>query len=51
VLDEASGVIEKHLLSPFWEAAQRRLRKELGEAGWTSMKRAVSQTTGAALAA
>jgi DNA-binding MarR family transcriptional regulator len=36
---------------PFWEAAQRRLRKELGEAGWTSMKRAVSQTTGAALAA
>ena len=36
---------------PFWEAAQRRLRKELGDAGWTSMKRAVSQTTGAALAA
>jgi DNA-binding MarR family transcriptional regulator len=36
---------------PFWEAAQRRLRKELGDAGWTSMKRAVSETTGAALAA
>ena len=35
---------------PFWEAAQRRLRKELGDAGWTSMKQAVSQITEAALA-
>ena len=36
---------------PFWEAAQQRLRKELGYAGWTSMKQAVSQMTEAALAA
>ena len=35
---------------PFWQAAQRRLRKELGDAGWTRMKQAVSQTTEAALA-
>ena len=35
---------------PFWQAAQRRLRKELGDAGWTSMKQAVSQITDAALA-
>ena len=35
---------------PFWEAAQRRLRKELGDAGWTGMKQAVSQITEAALA-
>jgi DNA-binding MarR family transcriptional regulator len=35
----------------FWEAAQRRLRKELGDAGWTRMKQAVSQITGAALTA
>src|SRR6476646_11445835 len=27
---------------PFWEAAQRRLRKELGDAGWTGMNQAVS---------
>jgi DNA-binding MarR family transcriptional regulator len=36
---------------PFWQAAQRRLRKELGDAGWTSMKQAVSQITEAAVAA
>ena len=35
---------------PFWAAAQRRLRKELGDSGWTSMKRVVSQMTEAALA-
>jgi DNA-binding MarR family transcriptional regulator len=35
---------------PFWAAAQRKLRKELGDAGWTSMKQAVSQVTEAALA-
>ena len=36
---------------PFWEAAQRRLRKELGGVGWTSMRQAVSQMTEAALEA
>jgi len=35
----------------FWEAAQRRLRKELGDVGWRSMKQAVSQITEAALTA
>lgn len=36
---------------PYWEAAQHRLRKELGDAGWTNMKQAVSQMTEAALGA
>jgi DNA-binding MarR family transcriptional regulator len=36
---------------PFWAAAQGKLRKELGNAGWTSMKQAVSQITEAALEA
>ena len=35
---------------PLWAAAQRRLRKELGDAGWTNMKQAVSQIAEAALA-
>lgn len=35
----------------FWADAQRRLRRELGEAGWASMRQAVSQMTEAALAA
>lgn len=39
------------LAQSYWEAAERRLRKELGNAGWTSMKQAVSQITEAALAA
>lgn len=34
----------------FWAAAQSRLRKELGDAGWTNMKRVVFQMTEAALA-
>lgn len=36
---------------PLWAAAQRRLRKELGDAGWTNMKQTVSRMTEAALAA
>jgi len=36
---------------PFWAAAQRRLRKELGEANWAGMKQAVFQMTKAGLAA
>jgi DNA-binding MarR family transcriptional regulator len=36
---------------PFWAAAQGKLRKEVGNAGWTSMKQAVSQVTEAALEA
>src|SRR5215471_10304946 len=38
------------MAQPYWEAAQRRLRKELGDAGWKSMKQTVSQLTEAALA-
>jgi len=36
---------------PFWAAAQRRLRKELGEANWAGMKQAVFQMIKAGLAA
>jgi len=36
---------------PHWVQAERRLRRELGEAGWISMKHAVSRVTKAALAA
>jgi DNA-binding MarR family transcriptional regulator len=35
---------------PFWERAEQRLRRELGEAGWRSMKQAVSRMTEAAMA-
>ncbi len=35
----------------FWEAAQQRLRKELGETGWKDMKQVISQITEAAMAA
>jgi DNA-binding MarR family transcriptional regulator len=43
----------RHLATaqPLWEAAQQRLRKHLGDAGWTNMKQAVSQITETALAA
>jgi DNA-binding MarR family transcriptional regulator len=34
-----------------WERAERRLRQELGDAGWKSMKQVVSQVTEAAMAA
>ena len=36
---------------PCWVAAQDRLRKELGPAGWNGMKQAVSQITESALVA
>jgi DNA-binding MarR family transcriptional regulator len=36
---------------PHWERAEERLRKELGEKGWKSMKRSVSRITEAAMAA
>jgi DNA-binding MarR family transcriptional regulator len=34
-----------------WERAERRLRQELGDAGWKSMKQVVSQVMEAAIAA
>jgi DNA-binding MarR family transcriptional regulator len=36
---------------PYWERAERRLRRELGDAGWTTMKQTVSRMTKAAMAA
>jgi DNA-binding MarR family transcriptional regulator len=33
---------------PYWESAEQRLRRKLGDAGWKSMKVAVSQATEAA---
>jgi DNA-binding MarR family transcriptional regulator len=35
----------------YWERAEQRLRQELGEAGWKSMKQTVSRVTEAAIAA
>ena len=36
---------------PYWERAERRLRRELGDAGWKSMKQTVLWITEAAMAA
>jgi len=36
---------------PYWERAEQRLRRELGDAGWKSMKDTVSRMTKAAVAA
>ena len=46
-----AGRMQLAAAQPFWAAAQRRLRKELGDASWLNMKRVVSQMTEAALAA
>ncbi len=39
------------LAQPRWERAEQRLRQELGDEGWNSMKQVVSQITVAAMAA
>lgn len=39
------------MAQPHWQNAQRRLRNELGAAGWKSMEQAVSQMTKAGLVA
>jgi DNA-binding MarR family transcriptional regulator len=36
---------------PYWERAEQRLRKELGEGGWKSMRQTLSRITEAAMAA
>jgi DNA-binding MarR family transcriptional regulator len=36
---------------PYWERAERRMRLELGVAGWKSMKQSVARLTEAAMAA
>jgi DNA-binding MarR family transcriptional regulator len=33
---------------PYWESAEQKLRRKLGDAGWKSMKEAVSRVTKAA---
>jgi DNA-binding MarR family transcriptional regulator len=33
---------------PYWESAEQRLRRKLGDAGWQSMKDAISRVTEAA---
>jgi len=39
------------MAQPYWEQAEQRLRRELGDACWKSMKQTVSQVTEAAMAA
>jgi DNA-binding MarR family transcriptional regulator len=39
------------MAQPHWERAESRLRKQLGDAGWKSMKETVSQTTEAGMRA
>jgi hypothetical protein len=39
------------MAQPYWEQAEQRLRRELGDAGWKSMKQTVSRVTEAAMAA
>jgi len=38
------------MAQPYWERAEQRLRRELGDAGWKSMKQTVSRMTEAAMA-
>ena len=47
----AAGRRQLAAAQPYWEAAQRRLRKELGDAGWKGMKQTVAQVTEAGMAA
>src|SRR5215471_9227892 len=44
----AAGRRQMAKAQPHWERAERRLRQELGDEGWKSMKQAVSQMTTAA---
>jgi DNA-binding MarR family transcriptional regulator len=39
------------MAQPYWEKAEQRLRRELGDAGWKSMKETVSRVTEAAIGA
>jgi DNA-binding MarR family transcriptional regulator len=47
----AAGRKQIALAQSHWEAAERRLRQKLGDAGWKAMKEAVSRVTAAAIAA
>jgi DNA-binding MarR family transcriptional regulator len=42
-----AGKRQLTIAQPYWESAERRLRKELGDAGWKNMKVTISGMTGA----
>jgi DNA-binding MarR family transcriptional regulator len=46
-----AGKRQLEMAQPHWERAERRLRKELGDAGWKSMKETISRMTAAAMRA
>jgi len=45
------GKRQMAMAQPHWERAERRLRKQLGDAGWKNLKETVSQTTEAGMRA
>jgi DNA-binding MarR family transcriptional regulator len=45
----ASGSRQLAAAQPYWEQAERKLRHQLGDAGWKNMKETVSQVTEAAV--
>jgi DNA-binding MarR family transcriptional regulator len=47
----AEGRRQMAKAQPHWEAAERRLRRSLGETGWNSVKEILSQLTKSAIAA
>jgi len=46
-----AGRRQMAMAQPYWERAERRLRKELGDAGWKSMKETISRMTEAGMRA
>src|SRR5277367_4909157 len=46
-----AGKRQMAVAQPYWERAERRLRKELGDAGWKSMKETIFQMTEAGMRA
>jgi DNA-binding MarR family transcriptional regulator len=44
-----AGKRQMAMAQPHWEAAERRLRKELGDAGWKNMKETISEMTEAGM--
>jgi len=46
-----AGKRQMAMAQPHWERAERRLRKELGDAGWKTMKESIFQVTEAGMRA
>ncbi len=42
----AEGLKEYRRVAPYWQLAQRRLRRELGEAGWSQVQDAAVRVAG-----